>query len=132
MKKTKIIYWILTGLMSLGLGLGAVFNAMSSKESVELISGHLGFPAYLVPFVGVAKLLGIITILIPGFPRLKEWAYAGLVFDLVGAMYAHIAIGAPVSEWAPLFVLIAIIAGSYIYHHKLLNTVPADSKTLSS
>ena len=121
MKKTKIIYWILTGLMSLGLGLGAVFNAMSSKESVELIHDHLGFPTYLVPFVGVAKLLAIIAILIPGFPRLKEWAYAGLVFDLVGAMYAHISIGAPASEWAPLFVLIAFIAGSYIFHHKLLS-----------
>ena len=67
MKKTKIIYWILTGLMSLGMGLGAVFNAMSSPESLELVSHHLGFPVYIVPFVGVAKLLGIIAILIPGF-----------------------------------------------------------------
>ena len=106
--------------MSIGMGLGAVFNAMSSPESVELISHHLGFPAYLVPFLGVAKLLGIIVILIPGFPRLKEWAYAGLLFDLIGAMYAHISIGAPVSEWAPIFGLVAIIAGSYIFHHKIL------------
>ena len=118
MKKTKIIYWILTGLMSLGLGVGAVFNAMSSTESVELIT-HLGFPVYIVPFVGVAKILGIIAILIPGFPRLKEWAYAGLVFDLVGAIYAHISIGAPAGQWAPILVLVAIVAGSYIFHHKV-------------
>ncbi len=123
MKKTKIIYWILTGLMSLGMGLGAVFNAMSSPESLELVSHHLGFPAYIVPFVGVAKLLGIIVILVPGFPRLKEWAYAGLIFDLIGAIYAHISIGAPPSEWAPIFVLIGIIAGSYIFHHKILGGV---------
>ena len=120
MKKTKIIYWILTGLMALGLGIGSVFNAMSSVESVELINHHLGFPAYMVPFVGVAKLLGLIVILVPGFPRLKEWAYAGLVYDLLGAIYSHISIGAPASEWAPIFVLVAFVAGSYIFHHKIL------------
>lgn len=96
---------------------------MSSPESIELVSHHLGFPLYIVPFVGVAKLLGILAILIPGFPRLKEWAYAGLVLDLVGAIYAHISIGAPASEWAPIIVLVAIIAGSYIFHHKILGGV---------
>ena len=120
MKKDKIIYWILTGLISVGLGLGAVFNALSSPESVELVSHHLGYPEYIVPFLGVAKLLGIVVILIPGFPRLKEWAYAGLIYDIVGAIYSHISISAPVSEWAPLFILISLIMGSYFYHHKLL------------
>ena len=120
MKKNKIIYWVLTGLMCFGLGLGAVFNAMSSPESVELISHHLGFPPYMVPFVGVAKLCAIAVILMPGLSRLKEWAYAGLVYDLVGAIYSHISIGAPASEWAPIFILILFIAGSYVFHHKLL------------
>ena len=120
MKKDRIIYWIVTGLMAFGLGLGAVFNAMSSPESVELIVHHLGFPAFMVPFVGIAKLCGIVVILIPGLPRLKEWAYAGLVYDLVGAIYAHISIGAPASEWSPIFVLIAFVAGSYIFHHRIL------------
>ena len=119
MKKNKIIYWILSGLMAFGLGIGAVFNAMSSPESVELIVHHLGFPAFMVPFVGVAKLCAIAVILMPGLSRLKEWAYAGLVYDLVGAIYAHISIGAPASEWAPIFVLILFIAGSYVFHHKL-------------
>jgi hypothetical protein len=118
MKKLKIFYWIFTILLSAGLGIGAVFNAMSSPESVEILK-HLGYPAYLVPFLGVAKLLGIIAILIPGFPRLKEWAYAGLTYDIIGAMYSHIAIGAPAKEWAPLFIIIFIIAGSYIFYHKI-------------
>ena len=112
MKKTKIIYWILTGLMSLGLGLGAVFNAMSSTESVELFT-HLGFPVYMVPFVGVAKILGIIAILIPGFPRLKEWAYAGLTIDLVGATYSIIAVNGFKPDVLFMFLFIALNFASY-------------------
>ena len=122
MKKTKIIYWIFTGIMCAMLGIGSVFNVISSPEAVELISHHLGYPTYLVPFLGVAKLLGLVAILIPGFPRLKEWAYAGITFDLIGAVYSHIAIGAPASEWAPLFILIGFVAGSYIFYHKLLKS----------
>jgi hypothetical protein len=118
MKKLKIFYWIFTGLMAAMLGIGAVFNAMSSPESVEVLK-HIGYPAYLVPFLGVAKLLGIIAILIPGFPRIKEWAYAGLTYDIIGAMYSHIAIGAPAKEWAPLFIILFIMAGSYIFYHKI-------------
>jgi hypothetical protein len=118
MKKLKIFYWIFTGIMAAMLGIGAVFNAMSSPESVEVFK-HIGYPEYLVSFLGVAKLLGIIAILIPGFPRIKEWAYAGLTYDIIGAMYSHIAIGAPAKEWAPLFIILFIIAGSYIFHHKI-------------
>ena len=120
MKKNKIIYWIITGIVCLMLGFGSIFNVMSTPEAVELISHRLGYPEYLVPFLGVAKLLGIFVILIPGFPRLKEWAYAGLVYDIMGAMYSHISIGAPVSEWAPLFIIILFLSGSYIFHHKIL------------
>ncbi|HRI78732.1 MAG TPA: DoxX family protein [Cyclobacteriaceae bacterium] len=120
MKRTKIIYRIVTILISFGLGLGSVFNAMSSKESLDLVHDKLGYPAYLVPFLGVAKLVGIAVILIPGFRRLKEWAYAGLAFDLIGAVYSHIAIGAPIGEWAPLFILISLLGISYIFHHKVM------------
>jgi len=121
MKRNKIIYWVVTVLISFGLGLGSVFNAMSSKESIELVHDKLGYPEYLVPFLGVAKLVGIVVILIPGFRRLKEWAYAGLVYDLLGAVYSHIAISAPVGDWAPLFILIGLLGISYIYHHKLID-----------
>ncbi|AWO02028.1 DoxX-like family protein [Chitinophaga alhagiae] len=118
MKKIKIIYWIFTGLMAAGLGVGAIFNAIGTPESVTYIT-NLGYPAYIVPFLGVAKILGIIAILIPGYPRLKEWAYAGLVFDLVGATYSHIMQGYPAAAWAPMFLFLAVVFGSYICHHKL-------------
>ena len=120
MKRNKIIYWVATVLISFGIGLGSIFNAMSSKESIDLIHTKLGYPEYLIPFLGVAKLLGLIVILIPGFRRLKEWAYAGLIFDLIGAVYSHIGIGAPVSEWAPLFILIGLVGVSYVFHHKVI------------
>ncbi|MBA3683369.1 MAG: DoxX family protein, partial [Bacteroidetes bacterium] len=65
---------------------------------------EMGLPKYLVPFLGVAKALGVIAILVPGFPRLKEWAYAGLMFDLIGAIYGIICIGKPAGDWAPIFI----------------------------
>ncbi len=119
MKKTNVIYWIFTGLMTALLGLGSVFDAISAPEAVAYVT-RLGYPAYLVPFLGVAKLVALIVILIPGFPRLKEWAYAGLVIDVVGAMYSHISVGEAPSSWAPISVVLILIAGSYVFHHKRL------------
>jgi hypothetical protein len=60
----------------------------------------VGVPLYLIPFIGIAKVLGVIAILIPGFPKLKEWAYAGLFFDLIGATYSICASGEEVQTWA--------------------------------
>ena len=108
--KTKTIYWIVTGFVALMLSFGSIFNVMSTQESIDLVSTKLGYPLYLIPFLGVMKILGCITILVPGFPRLKEWAYAGLIYDLGGAVFSHIAVGAPVGEWAPLFIGIGLIA----------------------
>jgi uncharacterized membrane protein YphA (DoxX/SURF4 family) len=118
MKKTKIIYWVLTGLLAALLGIGSVFDAISAPEAVEHIT-RIGYPVYLVPFLGIAKILGIIAILVPGYPRLKEWAYAGLTYDIIGAIYSHFAFGDGPKMWAGLFVGLAIIAGSYIYYHKI-------------
>lgn len=80
----------------------------------------LGYPAYFTPFIGWAKVLGCIALLIPGFSRVKEWAYAGLFFDLIGAVYSNIAtFGVNLSM---LFMALPIILGilSYIYFHKRL------------
>lgn len=117
MKKTRVIYWIFTGLLVVLMGGGAIPDIISVPSAVELFK-HLGYPAYLLPFLGIAKLLGVIAILIPGFPRLKEWAYAGLVFDLAGAMYSSIAVGDPVSNWMMFLIGFILIAGSYIYANK--------------
>lgn len=120
MKKTKILYWIFTILLAALMGIGAIPSIMSSPGSVALVCTHLGYPTYLLPFIGVAKLLGVIAILIPGFPRIKEWAYAGLTIDLAGAMYSTISVGDPASVWWTFFIGFLLIACSYIFYHKMI------------
>ncbi|HLA94989.1 MAG TPA: DoxX family protein, partial [Pyrinomonadaceae bacterium] len=88
-----------------------------APEAIEFFK-HLGYPAYLLPFLGVAKILGAITILVPKFPRLKEWAYAGLVFDLIGAFYSHVSVGDPASVWVFSLIGLALVSGSYILYRK--------------
>lgn len=117
MKRTNIIYWIITGLLALLMAFSGVANIIAGPPSEEVFN-HIHFPLYMIRFLGVAKLLGAIAIIIPGFPRLKEWAYAGLTFDLVGATYAAISVGDPVKNWAPILIGIILIAVSYIFFHK--------------
>jgi uncharacterized membrane protein YphA (DoxX/SURF4 family) len=119
MKKTNIIYWILTGLFAFVMVGSAIPDALSQPIAVAGFK-EMGYPAYLLPFLGIAKILGVIAILIPGYPRIKEWAYAGLTFDLLGATYSIAACGKSIGNWAPMFVIILIAAGSYIYYHKRL------------
>src|SRR5262245_2104323 len=90
MKTVNIIYWVSTGLFSAFMLSSAIPNLLSSEEWVALLT-HLGYPTYILPLLGVAKLLGVVALIVPGFPRLKEWAYAGFTFDLVGAVYSGIA-----------------------------------------
>ncbi|NEW05641.1 DoxX family protein [Paenibacillus sp. SYP-B3998] len=119
MKKTIIIYWIFTGLLAALMVLGAIPDIMSVPDAVALFN-HLGYPAYLLPFIGFAKLLGVIALLIPGYPRIKEWAYAGFVIDLTGAMYSSISVGDPASGWMLFFIGYLLIACSYVYYHRKL------------
>ena len=90
MKKIKIAYWIVTGIFAAFMLFSAIPDILVVPDAVTMITG-LGYPKYIIPFLGVAKLLGVIAILIPGFVRIKEWAYAGLFFDLIGATYSAIA-----------------------------------------
>jgi uncharacterized membrane protein YphA (DoxX/SURF4 family) len=121
MKKTKIIYWIFTGLMGAFMLMASVPDVLRVPQAIELFA-HLGYPAYLLPFIGVAKILGVVTVLVPGFPRLKEWAYAGLVFDLTGAFYSHISVGDPASFWAFPIIALALVLGSYFFYQKMLES----------
>ena len=120
MKRTNILYWVFTGLFALIMVSTAVPNVMMSPDSVDLIHTKLGYPQYVIMFVGIAKILGVIGILIPGYPRLKEWAYAGLFFDLTAATVSGIAVEG--FHPAQLFMSVFYIPGvlSYIYHHKRL------------
>jgi uncharacterized membrane protein YphA (DoxX/SURF4 family) len=119
MKKTKILYWVFTGLLSALMLLSGIPDIFCIPDAVEMVTTKLGYPIYFIPFLGVAKVLGAIVLLIPGFSRIKEWAYAGFVFDLVAAGYSFICIGEPLSA-IPLVIGFALITCSYIFHHKKL------------
>jgi hypothetical protein len=98
----------------------AIPNALKNEESIKIFHDMLGYPVYFIPFIGIAKILGSITILLPGLKRLKEWAYAGLFFDLTGAVYSGLA-AAGSFDPRMLGMLIWIIPGilSYYFWRKL-------------
>lgn len=118
MKTKNILYWALTGLFALSMIASGITNVLMAPDAVALIVDHLGYPPYLLPFIGVAKVLGAIMLLVPGFPRLKEWAYAGLFYDLLGATYSNFAKGATLVGSLPMLLFFAFLFGSYYLHHQ--------------
>ena len=118
MKKTKIIYWSVTVLFALMMLGSAIPDIMSSDVAVKGMHDGLGYPLYLIPFIGVAKALGVIAIVVPGFARIKEWAYAGLFFDLAGASFSIYSSGERGANLAFMGVPIVLGALSYIYYRR--------------
>ena len=103
-KRYKITYWVFTVLFILPLaGSGIGFLTMS-PYAIEGMN-HLGYPLYIVRFLGVAKLLGVLAVLVGTFPGIKEWAYAGFVFNLLGAFYSHLSAGDGPKVFGPLIIL---------------------------
>jgi DoxX-like family len=88
-KRKRVWYWIITILLSFCIFMGGLAQAMQAKE---VIAGFkpLGYPTYFISLIGIWKVLGVIAILVPKFPLLKEWAYAGIFFLLTGAVISHI------------------------------------------
>lgn len=124
MKKIKILYWTFTGLfafMMLGSAIPDIFSVQIAREGFN----GIGMPVYLLPFLGTAKLFGVIALFVPGYPRLKEWAYAGLVFDLIGASYSIIASGQPASSWVTMVIPLGLGAASYFFYHRRLQSKAA-------
>jgi uncharacterized membrane protein YphA (DoxX/SURF4 family) len=86
MKRT--IYWTTTGILALGLIGGGVVELARYQPAIAAIE-HLGYPAYFLTIIAAWKVLGALALLAPGFPRLKEWAYAGVFFNMTGAAISH-------------------------------------------
>ncbi len=105
MKKLNTWYWITTVIIALYMLFTAYGGVINDAQSVSFINGILGFPVYFIPFIGVAKVLGCIGILVPGFKLIKHWAYAGLFFDLVAAIYSVLHIG-PLNWQTVLFMFV--------------------------
>ncbi|MFC0776411.1 DoxX family protein [Terrimonas alba] len=121
MKKLKTLYWIFTGLLVAFLMLTSVSQIISSKSS-EGIMNILHMPLYMLTFLGTAKLLAVVAVLIPGYPKIKEWAYAGLMFDFIGATYAMIAVGGTIDKWSFMIVPILLWGLSYYLFGKIRRT----------
>jgi hypothetical protein len=117
MKKTKLFYWIVTGLFSAFMLFSSIPDILVVPDAKTFMNA-LGYPTYIISFLGVAKLLGIIAILIPGYPRIKEWAYAGLFFDLLAAMYSIIAQNGFMPQVLIMLMPIIFLFLSYTLYHR--------------
>lgn len=126
MKTTRIVYWITTGLFAAFMLFTAIPNIMVDDSSVALFSS-LGYPKYIIAFIGWLKLFGVMAIVIPGFPRLKEWAYSGLFFDLLGATYSAIAVEGLQLPMLFLVLPFTFEAISYYYYHKMQSYKKVDN-----
>ena len=111
-KRNKILYWIATIWLSLGMLSTGIFQLLQLKEETEFII-KLGYPAYFLTILGISKIVGVVFILIPRAPLLKEWTYAGFFFTMAGAVYSHIAMGSGIGQIAPPLLLIALTVVSW-------------------
>lgn len=121
-KRNKIIYWVATLWLSLGMFSTGVVQLIKMKEEVEKMT-QLGYPTYFLTILGVWKILGVIAILIPKYPLIKEWAYAGFLFAMSGAALSHLFIGHPASEIFPSILLLVLTIVSWYFR-------PTERKTL--
>lgn len=120
MKKINIIYWISTALLLILMVMGGVQDAIKNPEAVKMVHDGLHYPLYFLVFIGVAKILGAVAILTPGLPKLKEWAYAGFTFDLIGAAWSAKQVGTSLPQLLIFAIFLAILAVYYICHRKRL------------
>jgi len=118
MKKVKITYWITTGLVSLMMLMSAY--SYLTADALKAAFMHLGYPDYFRVELAVAKLLGVIVLLVPAVPaRIKEWAYFGFGITFVSAYIAHVAAGDPVGNSIMPLVTLAVLTVSYFTYHRL-------------
>ncbi len=114
-KRDKIIYWVATLWLSLGMTSAGIVQIIRMEDEIDRTVDHLGFPEYVLTVLGIWKILGVIAILIPKYPLLKEWAYAGFFFNMTGALYAHIVMQDPFGEIFPATLLLVLTVVSYYF-----------------
>jgi hypothetical protein len=122
-KRNKIIYWVSTTWLALGMLSTGIVQLLKVEEEVDNIT-QLGYPSYFLTLLGIWKILGVAAVLMPKIPLLKEWAYAGFFFAMTGATYSRIAAGDPMNEIFPSLLLLILTLVSWYFR-------PADRKTSS-
>jgi uncharacterized membrane protein YphA (DoxX/SURF4 family) len=121
MRRDKIIYWTVTGLLAVGMMMSA-FMYLTKNAQVTQSFKYAGYPGYFVTLLGIAKLLGSIALLVPVWNKLKEWAYAGFAFTFIGAIWTHVATSTP---WLPPFIALIFLSVSYWYNIRMKEEVRA-------
>lgn len=114
-KTNKIIYWIATIWLALGMtstGLVQLFKGKEGQGGLDMVT-HLGYPVYLLTILGIWKILGTVAVLVPRLPLIKEWAYAGFFFVVTGAISSHLLAGDPVTKILPALLLLVLTIVSW-------------------
>jgi hypothetical protein len=114
-KRNKIIYWVATVWLALGMTSSGIVQLLKIKEVIESTSAHLGYPVYFLTIIGVWKLLGVTALLMPKYPLLKEWAYAGFFFLMSGAVFSHAALGDGAKDFFGPVLLLVLTAVSWYF-----------------
>ena len=113
-KRNKIIYWIATVWLALGMTASGITQLLRVDEVVAATSTRLGYPVYVLTILGVWKILGVVVLFLPKLPVVKEWAYAGFFFVASGAIISHLAVNDPFSElFGPTLLIVLIIVSWY-------------------
>ncbi|GLR19075.1 DoxX family protein [Portibacter lacus] len=123
MNKNKIIYWVTTIWLALGMLSTGIVQLIKMKEEVDNFI-ELGYPLYLMTIIGIWKILGVIAILLPKFPLIKEWAYAGFFFVMSGAIISHLVSGHAIQYILPPLLLLVLTLLSWFFR-------PASRKTIT-
>jgi len=122
MKKNTIIFWVATTIIVLWEGVMPLATLLFSPENVNLGTKPLGYPDYFAYALIICKVLGVMAISIPNIPwKLKEWAYAGLTFNLIFAFISHAYVDKNIGFMLLPLVVLGILAVSYVYHNKMLS-----------
>jgi hypothetical protein len=112
-KRNKIIYWVATLWLALGMTSTGIVQLLNNKEEAAMFA-RLGYPAYLMTIIGSWKILGVVAVLIPKFPVVKEWAYAGFFFVMSGAVFSHLIVSDPAKElFGPMLLIVLTIVSWY-------------------
>ncbi|MBI1227081.1 MAG: DoxX family protein [Bacteroidetes bacterium] len=112
-KRDKIIYWIATLWLALGMTSTGIVQIIKMDKEVELMQ-RLGYPLYFLMIIGIWKLLGVVAVLVPKLPLLKEWAYAGFFFTMTGAIISHFAVADAAKEYfGPTLLLVLTVVSWY-------------------
>lgn len=120
----EIGYWVCTGLIALWLVPSGIFDILRTQSVVDILH-HLGYAAYVGVILGVGKLLAVAAILYPKTRLLREWAYAGVTFDLIGAIVSHLSVHDPFGIVIVPVIVLALAAGSYVLRSERVRLRPA-------